>query len=106
MRLISLGPDKVSDYDLQYLVESKPISTELRELIYWYETGCYEGHGLVVYFDSDDNWHIDNLGHCSCHGPFDGGWNRITYTREQIIDLLRNQYSGVDGASDILEALQ
>lgn len=63
-----------------------------------YEVGDYSGCGYAVYLDTNGDWHCDDLGHCSCYGPFDGGWNGITYTKEEVIELLNKE--SLRGLSD------
>lgn len=47
---------------------------ELQWLISDYKSGSWEGSGSAVGFDGVDLL-LYNLGHCSCYGPFDGGFN-------------------------------
>lgn len=89
MKIINVGKDELSDYDLQRVNNNKPADISVKRLYYWYINYCYEGSGTAVYQDNRGNWHTDELGHCSCNGPFEGGFNNIPYTRQQVIGLLQ-----------------
>lgn len=92
MKLHELN-ESVGDYSIKYLYKNKPIDVEVEELWTAYESGNYDGIGFAVYRDSNGDWHHDDLGHCSCYGPFDGGWNGVKYTKEQVIDILEDSAS-------------
>jgi len=55
----------LSDYEIERAEES---GADL--LIYWYASGSYEGSGEAL-LRKDGLWIYENLGHCSCYGPFD-----------------------------------
>ena len=40
-------------------------------LVYYYESGYYDGSGEAVALAKDGKLHCFNLGHCSCYGPMD-----------------------------------
>lgn len=90
MKLHELN-ESVGEYSIKCLYKNKPVDTEVEELWTAYETEFYEGYGFAVYRDSNGDWHYDYLGHCSCYGPFDGGWNGIKYTKEQVIEILEHK---------------
>lgn len=88
--VIQVGGDTLEEYDLEHLISTIPTDRLIKKLVYHYDVGAWSGDGVAVYLDSKDEWHIDNLGHCSCYGPFDGGFNKISYTKEQVLELLRS----------------
>lgn len=65
----------VCEYHDNYCISSLGAS-ELDELnrhsaevaFYWYGAGSYEGSGRLI-FMKDEEWHLVDLGHCSCYGP-------------------------------------
>lgn len=105
MKKINVGTDELSTWDLEALNRNRPEGVVIEELYYWYEDGGYDGSGTAVYLDNMGDWHYDGLGHCSCYGAFDDGFNRITYTKEDIIALLSK--SSYNDANDkkIIDAI-
>lgn len=83
--------EEVGEDAIKALLHNKPVDLEIKSLWTAYETARYSGYGFAVYLDSKGGYHYDDLGHCSCYGPFDGGWNRITYTKGQVIKLLQHE---------------
>ena len=67
MKIYNIGPDELSEYDLNEL------NQELEWLVVFYENYGYEGGGEAVGY-ADGKLHIKGLGHCSCFGPADGGF--------------------------------
>ena len=47
--------------------------------VYWYETGSYDGSGTAYAGNSDGEYWMTTLGHCSCYGPCDDEkqWDKI-----------------------------
>lgn len=101
MKVIELE-NKVDEYSIKSLFRNKPIDVEVDTLWTAYKVEEYSGYGHAVYLDTNGDWHYDDLGHCSCYGPFDGGWNGITYTKEEVIELLNKE--SLLGVSDSLLA--
>ena len=58
------------------------------KVIYHYEEDFYSGSGVIVYLDSDGQWHIDSLG--SCFGPIEQ-YNGIGYSLERVVKLLEDK---------------
>ena len=85
-KVIFCGGEELGEYEWERLRNGTPLGKRIVWLAYWYESGCYEGSGKAVYLDSLGTWHQDDLGHCSCYGPFDGGFNDLPYTLEQVIE--------------------
>lgn len=54
------------DNDLQ------SIGVNIDVIIYWYNSGSYEGDGHAL-IKTNDKWFMHNLSHCSCNGPLDDG---------------------------------
>ncbi|MGL5013761.1 MAG: hypothetical protein ACRC6V_05645 [Bacteroidales bacterium] len=42
------------------------------KIIGWYGSGSYEGSGEALIVFNDGTLRLENLGHCSCYGPWDG----------------------------------
>lgn len=100
MRIISLGPDKLSEWDLKKLPQlEKQLSYEVEELIYWYKDQGYAGFGCLIYRDNNDNWHIQNMGHCSCFGPVED-LKSVPMTKKQVLKLLEKEYDYIDDNGD------
>ena len=86
--IISVGPEVLGEYDIRSLDGAIPSELNLGTIIYYYKTFCYSGSGVIVYKDSNGDCHKSDIEHCSCFGPLEGAWNPLTYTKEQVIDLL------------------
>lgn len=91
MKTVSLGKDELSNYEIEGLNKSRPLDVSVETLVYSYDYEGYSGNGLAVYLDNKGKYHVDELGHCSCNGPFDGGFNAISYNRNQLIKLLKKK---------------
>lgn len=91
MKIVSVGKDELSEWSLNALNTNRPLDIAIDLLVYAYENGGYDGSGVAVYSDNKGNWHLDEFSHCSCNGPLDGGFNAITYTKEQIFELLKKR---------------
>ena len=87
MKTIALF-DELGEYDLANLNRNRPLDVAIERLIYAYHDGGYDGSGVAVYLDNKGDWHLDEISHCSCNGALDEGFNKIGYTKEQIIKLL------------------
>lgn len=94
MQVIKVGPDEVDDYDIKQLKGAMPATLNLDVIIYWYEQHIYSGSGVVVYRDSNGDWHKDSIEHCSCFAPFDNAWNPLTYTKKELITILEDNEAG------------
>jgi len=69
MKIYNVGPDELSKYALN------DIDIELDWLVVFYESySSYEGGGEAVGY-ADGKLHFQDLGHCSCYGPMEGGFN-------------------------------
>jgi len=74
MRVFQVGPEEI-DYD----------RFDFDWLVYWYETGSWEGHGCAAYkLDGKFGW--ANIGHCSCYGPED----QIGAPSMEIVSLVQD----------------
>ena len=92
MKIIQLV-DELSKYDLANLNKNRPLDVAVEQLIYAYHDGGYDGQGVAVYLDNKGQWHLDDISHCSCYGALDGGFNKISYTRPQVVELLKKRAS-------------
>jgi hypothetical protein len=87
MKIVKLV-DELSDYEIENLNRNRPLDVSIEQLIYAYRDGGYDGSGVAVYLDNKGDWHLDEISHCSCNGALDEGFNKIGYTKEQVIMLL------------------
>lgn len=69
MNVRSVGPDDLSEYDMEDLQKH-----EFSECVYHYTIGAWEGHGVALLKEQDGSFLVVDLGHCSCHGPI-SHWN-------------------------------
>lgn len=92
MKIIQLV-DELSEYDLANLNKNRPLDVAVEQLIYAYHDDGYDGHGVAVYLDNKGDWHLDEISHCSCNGALDEGFNKIGYTKDQLIELLKRRAS-------------
>lgn len=75
-KIISLGPDELSEWDLSTNCYSKrdeePYIGKVKAdvFLYWYENGGYDGTGFALW-RNDGKWAYQHLGHCSCYGPLE-----------------------------------
>ena len=77
-KIVSVGPDETvyaSDWDL----------TDVSWIVYWYENGGYDGTGVAVAKHVDGRYSETNLGHCSCYGPLDRGFDYVE--RKRIVQI-------------------
>lgn len=88
--VIRIGGDELDEYYLNVLVRGVPTGKSITKVIYRYKEDFYSGSGVIVYLDSDGQWHIDSLGHCSCFGPIEQ-YNGIGYSLEQVVKLLEEK---------------
>ena len=105
---LSLGKDTLSEYELEGLNRNRPLDVSIQSLVYSYDYEGYSGSGLAVYLDSNGKYHVDDIGHCSCNGPFDGGFNALSYNRNQLKKILEKrstEYCG-EHAKRILNAME
>lgn len=86
--------DELSEYDLDNLNKNRPLDVAIEQLIYAYHNGGWDGYGVATYLDNKGQWHLDEISHCSCRGALDEGFNRIGYTKEELVDLLRKRTEG------------
>lgn len=91
MKITKLFDELDPEYELTNLNRNKPLDVAIDELIYAYHDGGYDGRGVAVYHDSKDQWHLDEISHCSCYGALDEGFNKIGYTKEQLLKLMRKR---------------
>jgi hypothetical protein len=61
MKIYKVGPDELDGFE------------DCVWVVYWYEGGSYDGSGEAIYLKEDGQLYSENLGHCSCYGPLDGG---------------------------------
>lgn len=103
MKIIQLV-DGLSEYEVENLNKNRPLDIAVDVLIYAYHDGGYDGHGVAVYLDNKGQWHLDEISHCSCNGALDEGFNKIGYTKDQLIELLKKRASE-DWKKDDYEAV-
>ena len=63
MKIISVGPDEIT-------ISEDVIPKGVDVIIYWYESGCYEGHGDAIAIGEKVAYEA-GLSHCSCYGPLE-----------------------------------
>ena len=100
-KIISVGKDTLSKCDLEEISKlEKQLPYKVKEFIYYYMYFCHEGGGCAVFLDSNDKWHIIDLGHCSCFGPVED-LKSVPMEKEQILELLKNgDYTYFDDEGD------
>lgn len=103
MKIVSLGNNKLESYDLEKVeTQSKNLRYDIKEFVYWYWTRGYEGSGCAIFLDKNNEWHIIDLGHCSCFGPVED-LKSIPMGKEQVLELLKNgNYTYFDEDGDEL----
>ena len=108
MKIIKLA-DELAEYEIENLNRNRPLDISVDALIYCYHTDGYSGHGVAIYLDNKDGWHLDEISHCSCNGALDEGFNKISYTRPQIVQILKKRASEdwkKDDYNAVLKALE
>lgn len=105
-KVVSLGDAKLHDWDLEELQKDAPLGVAVAEVIYWYKKFSYDGGGTIVYRDSCDKWHIDDLTHCSCYGPCHYGFSEISYSLDEIEKLLKKEDYYENGGKEIINYLE
>lgn len=86
MKIFQVGPDEI-DYGLPSEEEMNGWSW----IVYWYESGSYEGYGEAAGFHEETGMvYSVSLSHCSCYGPMDDGIegliNGTKMSLEQILE--------------------
>ena len=104
-KVVSLGDDNLYDDNLSDVQKGAPLGIAVVNVIYWYKKFGYEGGGTIVYQDSCDKWHIDDLTHCSCYGPCHYGFSGISYSLSDIRELLKKEDYYENGGKEILNYL-
>lgn len=66
MRVYQVGPDAVNESELAG-------NGKFKWIVYWYQSGYYDGEGEAVALSTDNVLYCKGLSHCSCYGPEDGG---------------------------------
>jgi hypothetical protein len=64
---VQAGPEEI---DFKYYEDTLKL-IRAKKVVYWYQSGSYDGSGTAVIVDEDNNYHEIDLGHCSCYGPLD-----------------------------------
>jgi hypothetical protein len=71
MKIYSVGPDELSEYDLGYLNQDA-----FEWFVYsyvWYDSYSAGGQGVALRKEDGKLYYAD-LGHCSCYGPINSDW--------------------------------
>lgn len=69
MKLYNVGVDELNEYDINDMD-----GESFDFIVYWYESGSYDGDGEAVGYIKEENiLYVTSLSHCSCYGPMDGG---------------------------------
>jgi len=75
MKIYDVGPDKLEDYDLNWVGGYKEDHQQgdggYEWVVYWYENEYYEGYGQAVALRKDGLVEVKDLSHCSCYGPME-----------------------------------
>jgi hypothetical protein len=50
-----------------------------------YESYTYEGNGDAVAKHKNGELHYYNLGHCSCYGPFENGFDLFNINEDNVL---------------------
>lgn len=61
------------------------IPSDALYIVYWYQSGSYEGSGEAVIKCGNGKFDSISLGHCSCYGPGEKEWPKGWATLEQIV---------------------
>lgn len=81
MKVFSVGPD---GYDPDAAADGL-----IEWVVYWYQSGDYDGDGDAVARYADGTYRTAGLGHCSCYGPWDdwgsAAWGRST----SLVEILK-----------------
>lgn len=99
MKLYNVGVDELSKYELDEID-----ATRFVWMVYWYEGGGHEGSGKAVALGNDGLLYGKSLGHCSCYGLTEGGFDCKGQTMEEFLapkEHLRRRLQGcssVEGA--------
>lgn len=102
-KIVSLGPDELSEYDLSTNCYSKAEDEDYvgkvkaDVFIYWYENGGYDGSGIAVWRHRG-KWAYQWLGHCSCYGPLEDvkTSDKAKFTVKQILKIIEGDYQWKD----------
>lgn len=65
--IYNVGPDELI-YEYDEMVKDE----RYEWIVYWYQTGDYDGSGEAAMYGKDGKLYTRGLGHCSCYGPLDG----------------------------------
>lgn len=76
MKLYSVGPDELGEWDLKEFPEAE-------YLVYYYESGSYDGSGTAL-AKTDGKFYSYNLGHCSCYGPLESDGELYDLNSENV----------------------
>lgn len=98
MKIYNIGPDELSDYDL------KELRDDLEWLVVFYECWSYEGDGEAVGY-LDGKLYFQNLGHCSCYGPTDGGFSDV-HSIEEFKESLDSVHGFIDNGAVEMKVLE
>ncbi len=86
----SVGPDE--------LCVDAPDNVDI--LVYWYENHGYDGNGIAVFRNAGTKkWWDENLSHCSCYGPIEGGLHG-DMTWRKILKLTHTDEAGLKRIPD------
>lgn len=70
------GPDWVD-------IEPSSLPEGTETVLYWYESGSYEGSGTAYARTAGGRFYTLYLGHCSCYGPGEAAqWEDLTLSIE------------------------
>jgi hypothetical protein len=87
--------EELSNYDFTGEFNEGGTSKVLADIfIYSYKREGYEGGGYAVW-RYEDKWRYQDLGHCSCNGPFEDiqTSDNAKFTKQEVIDILSNQWN-------------
>jgi len=99
MKIYNVGPDELSDWDFEQL------NQELEWIVVFYENYGYEGDGEAVgYFEG--KLFITQLGHCSCYGPMDDGFDTDTRTVEEFKEAQDSIHGFIGNSAVELKVLE
>ena len=99
MKIYCLNDEAYGDHFQESLYEWKA---------YWYEDHGYDGSGEAVALGKDGFLYTENLGHCSCYGPFEDGMERMCSVEDFLgsLDTVHGYVSYKELESKVAELLR
>jgi hypothetical protein len=91
MKIIQAGPYQIDDGSFESDWSGFISLNKVNVILYWYESGSYEGHGIALLKTKDGFWFETDLNHCSCNGPTDGGAKfNLIGSKRKLVEWFKN----------------